>query len=120
MNQIAKEAAQKIIWDLTCRKGLKHEWDCIDKEIQEEIEEAWTKIIVEQFSNRLEHFVIKESDPQRTVLLAEMEKHIKDWQTFICWKSDIIQPKKEDCDWFIEVMKENQRLNVLIDSKQSL
>lgn len=106
MNQIAKEAAQKIIWDLTCRKGLKHEWDCIDKEIQEEIEEAWTKIIVEQFSNRIEHFVIKESDPQRTVLLAEIEKlkqrNITEDKRIY---DEALQQVIEVCDKYINIAK---------------
>ena len=39
-----------------------------------------------------------------------LEAHAKKWQEFICWNSDIIQPKAEKKDWFIGLMRENQKI----------
>lgn len=42
----AKKIVDEIIADLIDRRGLKHEWYAIDEDIQEEIHEAWTNIIL--------------------------------------------------------------------------
>lgn len=42
----ALEAARGIIFDLSDRRGIGHEWVQIDPEIQEEILEKWTVIIM--------------------------------------------------------------------------
>ena len=42
----AQEAVDKILDDLTSRKGLRHEWDDIDEDIQKEITEEWISIVM--------------------------------------------------------------------------
>lgn len=39
--QQAEEVVKRILDDLTDRKGLRHAWESIDEEIQQEIIEAW-------------------------------------------------------------------------------
>lgn len=45
--QRARFAVKKIVRDLTGRKGLRQEWEQIDEEIRTEIEEEWTRLIIE-------------------------------------------------------------------------
>jgi hypothetical protein len=44
-NKDALEALDKIITDLTDRRGLRHVWDDLDEDIQQEIKEEWYGII---------------------------------------------------------------------------
>jgi len=44
VGQQAEEIADAIIDDLTDRKGLRHEWDNIDEDIQAEIRAGWINI----------------------------------------------------------------------------
>lgn len=41
----AKDAVFRIIADLTDRRGIKHEFNSIDDDIQDEIVDTWTEII---------------------------------------------------------------------------
>ena len=41
----AEEAVRNIVRDLTDRNGLQNEWDNIDIEIHDEIQDTWAKII---------------------------------------------------------------------------
>jgi hypothetical protein len=43
----AKALVEMILADLTDRKGLRHAWDMIDEDIQEEIVETWQRLAVE-------------------------------------------------------------------------
>lgn len=36
-----EEAVDAIVQDLTCRRGLRHEWDNIDEEVEAEIKNEW-------------------------------------------------------------------------------
>ena len=45
--QRARAAADRIVDDLTDRRGLGDEWGSIDGETREDIIETWTKIIVD-------------------------------------------------------------------------
>lgn len=45
MDKVAEKIVSAILDDLTGRKGLRHEWDMIDEDIQEEIKAEWTEII---------------------------------------------------------------------------
>lgn len=45
----ALEAVDKIVEDLTDRRGLRQEWENIDEEIQAEIKLAWAKVIDSTF-----------------------------------------------------------------------
>jgi hypothetical protein len=42
---IANIMVNRIVADLTDRRGLRQEWEAIDSEVQSEIEETWMKII---------------------------------------------------------------------------
>ena len=42
----AYKAVQRIIIDLADRRGLKHEWQNIDTNIQTEIHEQWVSFII--------------------------------------------------------------------------
>lgn len=42
----ASIAVDKIIDDLSDRKGLRHEWEQIDEDIQEEIKDQWRLIVL--------------------------------------------------------------------------
>jgi trans-2-enoyl-CoA reductase len=44
----AKRIVDAIISDLTDRRGLRQEWEEIDSDIQNEIREAWTRIVMER------------------------------------------------------------------------
>lgn len=44
-NSTGKQAANAIIRDLSDRRGLRHEWDRIDREIQVEIRKKWAALI---------------------------------------------------------------------------
>lgn len=44
----ARAIVEAIIDDLTGRRGLRHEWDNIDDDIQEEIRKAWRTIAFEK------------------------------------------------------------------------
>lgn len=41
----AKKIVEAILQNLTDRRGLRQEWDQIDDEIQNEIREAWERIV---------------------------------------------------------------------------
>jgi trans-2-enoyl-CoA reductase len=43
--EIASEIVQKIIGNLTDRRGLRQAWDEIDEDIQTEIAETWQGIV---------------------------------------------------------------------------
>lgn len=45
--ELAAEIVDKIVDDLTSRKGLRHQWDIIDDEIQAEIGQRWREIVLE-------------------------------------------------------------------------
>lgn len=42
----AKQIVETLLHDLTGRKGLRHVWDEIDEEIQDEIKEEWVKLVL--------------------------------------------------------------------------
>lgn len=56
---VADYAVKQIIDDLTNRRGLGHEWDAIDDDIQAEIKARWTEIIedaiIESYESPEEH-----------------------------------------------------------------
>jgi len=41
----ASQIVREIVADLSDRRGLRHEWEQIDPDIQREIVETWTKIV---------------------------------------------------------------------------
>lgn len=43
----AKQAVAKIIYDLTDRSGLSNEWEAIDEDVQQEIIDKWRAIVAE-------------------------------------------------------------------------
>jgi hypothetical protein len=43
---VAERVVAAIIYDLSDRRGLSHEWETIDDDIREQIIETWTKIVV--------------------------------------------------------------------------
>ncbi len=43
----ANALVERIVADLTDRKGLRHAWDMIDEDIQEEIVEGWQQMALE-------------------------------------------------------------------------
>jgi hypothetical protein len=47
----AKIAVENIIRDLKSRWGLDKEWDSIDEDIQEEIKDQWTLIVLTAMDN---------------------------------------------------------------------
>jgi hypothetical protein len=47
--QRARQAVDKIVADLRDRRGLKHEWNSIDPDIQAEIRTQWERFIFEAF-----------------------------------------------------------------------
>ena len=47
INELAKIAVDRIIYDLTDRRGLKQEYNAIDPEIQREIIHKWENIIID-------------------------------------------------------------------------
>lgn len=44
----ARKVVEGIIKDLTDRRGLRQEWDMIDDDIQDEIKDKWTDIVLEK------------------------------------------------------------------------
>lgn len=44
----AEKIVNKIVLDITDRRGIKHEWNNIDEDIQKEIKEKWINIILEK------------------------------------------------------------------------
>jgi hypothetical protein len=50
----ARRKALAIIGDLTDRKGLKHEWENIDEDIQDEIFQMWVSIIERDASPKVD------------------------------------------------------------------
>jgi hypothetical protein len=44
INQCASKIVEQIVADLSDRRGLRHEWDQIDDDIQAEIISQWTAI----------------------------------------------------------------------------
>ena len=49
LNKRAIEAVEKIVKDLTDRRGLRQEWEAIDEEIQFEIKDVWAGFIADAF-----------------------------------------------------------------------
>ena len=47
-DQLAKLIVEELIEDISDRRGLKHEWEQIDDDIQQEIKSEWSKIILRQ------------------------------------------------------------------------
>jgi hypothetical protein len=43
--EISEGIVSEIIKDISDRRGLSHEWNSIDEDIQEEIKDSWMKII---------------------------------------------------------------------------
>jgi len=48
--KIAKNIVDKILLDISDRKGIKHEYNNIDEDILEEIKTTWKKIITDELS----------------------------------------------------------------------
>lgn len=46
-----RKAIKEIVFDIQDRRGLKHEWNNIDEDIQEEIKESWFNIIKDSLKN---------------------------------------------------------------------
>lgn len=44
--QIATEIVRAIERDICDRRGLRHEWERIDEDIQQEIRDTWRKIVL--------------------------------------------------------------------------
>jgi hypothetical protein len=42
----AKLIVEALIEDLSDRRGLRHEWESIDEDIQEEIRQTWITIVL--------------------------------------------------------------------------
>jgi trans-2-enoyl-CoA reductase len=51
MASLSKTIVDRIIEDLTDRRGLRHEWDECDDEIQEEIRQEWETIVEDTLSD---------------------------------------------------------------------
>jgi len=49
---IVNNITEDLIFDLTCRAGLRKEWDQIDKEIRLEIRNRWKEIILNHIYSR--------------------------------------------------------------------
>jgi len=47
MSDKAEEIVEKIIADLCDRRGLRHTWDSIDEDTQQEIRNTWITIVKE-------------------------------------------------------------------------
>jgi len=45
MSALADRIVEAIIRDMTDRRGLRHEWDCIDWDIQKEILDTWRALV---------------------------------------------------------------------------
>jgi len=45
--KLVAKIVEKIVCDLTDRRGLRQAWEGIDEEIQEEIRQAWANIILD-------------------------------------------------------------------------
>lgn len=45
LDTVARKIVWKIVEDLSDRRGLRQEWEQIDKETQKEIKEKWGKIV---------------------------------------------------------------------------
>lgn len=43
----ARKAVDKIVFDLSDRKGLDNEWSALDDDVKDEIVDAWTAIVAE-------------------------------------------------------------------------
>jgi hypothetical protein len=46
LTNTAKLIVKDILYDLTGRKGLGDEWDSIDGDIQDEIKQEWTEMVI--------------------------------------------------------------------------
>lgn len=46
LEDCAAQIVGEIIADLSDRRGLKHEWNRIDDDVQQEIKESWTAIVI--------------------------------------------------------------------------
>lgn len=49
--RIAQRCVDKILADMTDRRGLRQEWDNIDEDIQEDIKMEWLHIIATEIDN---------------------------------------------------------------------
>ncbi len=45
--EVASDAVQAILDDMSDRSGLQNAWDEIDADIQDEIREEWTKLVLQ-------------------------------------------------------------------------
>jgi len=45
---VSNKIVNKILADLTDRRGFRQEWDMTDKEIQNEIEQEWNSIVYQE------------------------------------------------------------------------
>lgn len=54
LEKVAKSAVEKVVADLTDRRGLRQAWEAIDPEIQAEIVREWQKIVEQAFDDALE------------------------------------------------------------------
>ena len=48
VSEVAENIVSEIIKDLSDRRGLRHEWDRIDEDIQAEIRTTWEQIVVRE------------------------------------------------------------------------
>ncbi len=48
IKDFAEKVVEKIVYDLSDRRGLRQEWEGIDDEIQKEIKSVWRSIINEE------------------------------------------------------------------------
>lgn len=89
MPEAAKVIIDRILHDLTDRRGLKQEWNSIDSDIQREIAKKWEKIIVDYFeelptqdqkpSDPFEHSPENPfTAPKNHKYIVEMQTHFSD------------------------------------------
>lgn len=48
MNNLAKSVVEKILDDLTDRRGLRHEWERLDDDVKDEIRQKWEEIVKDE------------------------------------------------------------------------
>lgn len=51
--QLSKNIVERIMWDFTDRRGLRQEWDAIDKDTKKEIIKTWENIVLEELEKLL-------------------------------------------------------------------
>jgi len=67
-----RKIVEALIADLTDRRGLRHEWDQIDADIREQIEDEWTRIV----SDGMSAPVTPKTDPITGEPLVELTVHV--------------------------------------------